>query len=170
MNAALVKIDVAAADLGVGVRRIEAMVDGGDLVTSPLLWVFNLSTDLRNSSRRELRFWRPELAAHAAGEPEKFAQQELLWVIRRILLEKRTSYHAGEVDQMFQIRHNTRLEMHAELCGSMASGRSFYPRQALVSFLQRRWLSGTPNLSPRAAATPNADTNKQTTHAATLSV
>ncbi len=141
MNAALVKIDVVAADLGVGVRRIERMVEGGDLVQEPLVWVFNFANDPANGTRRELRFWRTEAAfvAENPGTQNRFANWVLAEVLAKILPVKRKHFHAGEVDQLFQIRHNTRLEL-PDLNGGLAAGRTFYPRDELAGFLERRWL------------------------------
>jgi hypothetical protein len=141
MNAALVKIDVIAADLGVGVRRIEAMVDGGDLVTQPLVWVFDFANDPGNGPRRELRFWRTEALALSEnlGARNKLANCELVEVLEKILPRSRENFHAGEVDQLFQIRHNTRLD-YADLGGSQFGGRNFYQRETLAAFLERRWL------------------------------
>lgn len=171
MNAALVKIDVAAATLGWSAPKLFSLVDGGDLVEQGFVWVFNLANDA-DGRNRDLRFWWPEIQARAAATRNKYVGYEIGWVIDRILPVKRATFHAGEVDQLFQIRPRTRIDLHAELAGTMESGRNFYSRAALAAFLKRRWLgaihSRKTNL-PRAAATTHADTNKQTTHAATLS-
>jgi hypothetical protein len=143
MNAVLVKIDVACADLQVGVRVIERMVDGGDLVTRGLVWVFDLANDHYSSSRRELRFWRTELLARASKDStkqHKYGNWELDWVIAQILPTRRKTFQAGEVDQLFQIRHNTRLAFGAELNGNLRNGANTYDRENLASFLRRRWL------------------------------
>jgi len=154
MNAQLVKIDVAAADLGIGVRRIEQLVDGGTLLEKGLAWVFNLANDL-NGDRRDLRFWRPEIIARSKGNDSRYSFYQIGWVIGRILPEKRAHFHAGEVDQIFQIRHNTRIDFGAELNGAMRQGRNFYERTTLAAFLERRWLgsvSARKTLSPDKAA------------------
>jgi hypothetical protein len=145
MNAALVKIDVAAAHLGWSAAKLFELVDGGTLLEKGFAWVFNLANDV-NGERRDLRFWWPEVEARAkarAGQPSnagKLNHYEIDWVIARILPEKRVNFHAGELDQLFQIRPRTRIDLHAELSGSLDGGRNFYPRPALVAFLQRRWL------------------------------
>ncbi len=144
VNAALVKIDVAAADLGRSVTQIFELVDGGTLLETGLVWVFNLANDA-STTRRDLRFWREELLARAAqraggSHPGKYGHWELDWVIARILPVKRTQFHAGEVDQLFQIRPRTRIDFGAELNGEMKDGRNFYARPVLAEFLKRRWL------------------------------
>ena len=143
MNAALVKIDVAAADLQLGIRRVEAMVDGGDLVTRGLVWVFDLANDHIAGSRRELRFWRAELLARASKDSTKqfkYSNWELDWVVAQVLPTRRKTFQAGEVDQLFQIRHNTRLAFGAELNGNKLNGANTYQRENLAAFLRRRWL------------------------------
>jgi hypothetical protein len=146
MNAVLVKIDVAAADLGVSIRTIEKMVDGGDLTLAALVWVFDFA-NVPGENRRDLRFWRPELAAHAAGNPRRFGGYELAWVIKSILPERRANFHAGEFDQLFQSRHCTRRAF-PDLAGRMQDRRNFYARAELVDFLTRRWLGAVFNRKP----------------------
>lgn len=188
MNTALVKIDVAAADLGLAVRRIEQMFEGRDLTTGSLVWVFDFAKSLEKNARRVPRFWRPELLAVASGDGAlrgKYVGFELDWVIDKILPVNRSHFHAGEVDQLFQIRHNTRKN-YPELNGTLRDGRNYYERATLVAFLKRRWLGAVyeramnearvaapePEVQslkffpPRAAATTSADNTKQTTHAA----
>jgi len=138
MQPVLVKVDVAAADLGWPARKVFAAADGGDLVTRGLAWVFDFSNGAEHA-RRELRFWRPELLAHAKFD-YPFRNWELDWVIAKILPRTRTNFHAGEVDQLFQIRHNTRLELDAELNGDKRNGANTYSRTNLAAFLTRRWL------------------------------
>lgn len=141
MNTALVKIDVAAADLNVAVRRIEQMYEGADPRMGSLVWVFDFAKAPRSSARREPRFWRPELLAVAGGDGAlraKYNGYELGWVINKILPVNRVNFHAGEVDQLFQIRHNTR-SCFAELNGMLSERRNFYERATLVEFLRRRW-------------------------------
>lgn len=138
--------------------------DGASLTESALMWVFDFSNGA--GQRRDLRFWLPEIQAKAGllqgcGENE-FERYELATVIARILPKSRANFHAGEVDQLFQIRPRTRIDF-TELNGAMKSGRNFYSRLALANFLRNRWLG--LRTFPRAAATTPADTNKQTTHA-----
>ena len=157
MNAALVKIDVAAAHLGWSAAKLFDLVDGGTLLEKGFAWVFNLANDA-HGERRDLRFWWPEIEARAkvraglSGSSGKLASYEIEWVIARILPEKRVNFHAGELDQIFQIRPRTRIDLHAELCGTLNGGRNFYPRPALAAFLQRRWLgavSARPKVWPQ---------------------
>lgn len=160
MNAALVKMDVAAADLQVGVRVIERMVDGGDLVVRGLVWVFDFANDLDGGTRRELRFWRPELLARANADStkqHKYANWELDWVIAQILPGRRKTFQAGEVDQLFQIRHNTRLAFGAELNGNLRNGANTYERDNLAAFLKRRWLGACFDRRQGAGANFAAD-------------
>jgi len=154
MNTALVKIDVAAADLGVAVRRIEQMFEGVDARMGSLVWVFDFAKVPRQSARREPRFWRPELLAVAGGDGAllgKYRGYELDWVIDKILPVNRTSFHAGEVDQLFQIRHNTR-SCFADLTGMLNDRRNFYPRAMLVEFLKRRWFGAVYDRSTSCRA------------------
>jgi hypothetical protein len=139
MKTELVKIDVAAADLGRSVARISDLVDGGRLGEPGLLWTFNLAVDF-HSQRRSLRFWRPELLALAQGEPGKYHRHKIAGVIALILPEKRASFHAGEVDQLLQIRPRTRIDYGDELPGRLNDRRNTYSRQELESFLKRRWI------------------------------
>ena len=176
MNATLVKIDVAAADLNVGVRNIERMVDGGDLVMRGLVWVFDFANDPATSTRRELRLWRTELLARASADHTKqhrYGNWELDWVISKILPKGRKYFQAGEVDQLFQIRHNTRLEFGAQLNGNLKNGANTYDRANLVAFLKRRWLGNCFDRRQGAGANiARADANKfsQTTTKAASAV
>ena len=141
MNAALVKIDVAAAHLGWSASKLFDLVDGGTLIDTGFVWVFNLANDL-SGERRDLRWWWPEVEARAVGNT-KFYGYQIDWVIKRILPEKRVNFHADEVDQLFQIRPRTRIDLHAELSGTQSAapgGRHFYARTDLADFLKRRWL------------------------------
>jgi hypothetical protein len=143
MKHALVKIDVAAVDLGLGVRRITQMVDGGSSNEKGLVWVFNLAND--SSARcRELRFWRPELHAHMQGDADKYSPWEINQIIASILPETREKFNPGEVDQLFQIRPNSRIAYGAELNGKKVAGRNSYQRTTLAEFLKRRWLGNFP--------------------------
>ena len=141
MNVALVKIDVAAAHLGWSADKLFDLVDGGTLLEKGFAWVFNLANDL-NGERRDLRFWWPEIQARLIGgdSATRYSYYELEWVINKILPAKRQNFHAGEVDQMFQIRPRTRIDLHAELSGTLQSGGNFYARPPLFEFLTRRWL------------------------------
>ena len=137
MNAALVKIDVAAAALGWSAAKLFDLVDGGTLIEQGFVWVFNLANDV-SGQRRDLRFWYAELNARA--NHFELPKYELSGVINTVLPPARRFFHAGEVDQLFQIRHNTRLALHDELAGSLNSGRNQYARADLAAFLTRRWL------------------------------
>lgn len=141
MQTALVKIDVAAFDLGKPASQIINLVDGGSLSEVGLLWVFNLARN-RNGSRRELRFWRPELAARATGRAAQFHSQDIRQTIAQILPGDRQRFNAGDVDALFQIRPRTRLDFGAELPGHLDAGRNTYARRDLESFLIRRWIGG----------------------------
>ena len=179
MQAALVKIDVAAARLGWSAAKLFDLADGGAVTASNLfekgfVWVFDLANDLASqngrcgSHRRDLRFWWPEIEARASDDTSKhgkFSSYEIEWVINKILPVKRQNFHAGEVDQMFQIRPRTRIDLHAELfplsaaAGERAGVRcpNFYPRAALVNFLQRRWLGA---VSARVGTTSTSLPNR----------
>jgi hypothetical protein len=160
MNAQLVKIDVAAAALGWGADKLFDLVDGGSLLERGFAWVFNLANDAEGG-RRDLRFWFPEIQARAKGNDRQYSFYEIEWVIVRILPEKRVNFHAGEVDQMFQIRPRTRIDLHDEICGRLDGGRNFYSRKALAEFLRRRWLgavySRVANGGRAQALSPVAD-------------
>ena len=162
MQASLVKIDVAAADLGKSVAMIFDLVEGSYLLEPGLVWVFNLANNAAGA-RRDLRFWRPELTARAQGagqSPTAYGRYEIDWVIARILPEKRSQFHAGEVDQLFQIRPRTRIDFGAELNGELKEGRNFYARPVLAQFLKRRWLGAisarlAQARAVQASVTPN---------------
>jgi len=139
MKPALVKIDVAAADTGLSVRRIEQLVDGGTTREKGFMWVFNLANDL-NSRCRDLRFWRPELLARVQGEADKYGRWGIEQVIVSILPETREKFHGVEVDQLFQIRPPTRIAYGAELNGKREGIGNLYSRTMLAEFLERRWL------------------------------
>jgi hypothetical protein len=142
MNIALVKIDVAAVDLGKSVRQIEQLVVGGAVHEKGLLWIFNLANN-PSGRLRSLRFWRPELLARSRGDPEKYHRCKIDDIIAIILPGRRTDFHAGEVDQLFQIRCNTRIDYGAELAGKLRGRRHVYSREKLAAFLQRRWLGAS---------------------------
>lgn len=144
MNAALVKIDVAAVDLHKSIPEILRMVDGGDLVLPGLVFVFNVARDPA-SRDRELRFWREELlAVDFAARQNPCARVPFDKALRRILPERITNFHAGQVDELFQLRPRTRIDLHGELRAAGANGgRHFYARTDLAAFLQRRWLAKT---------------------------
>lgn len=139
MKPAIVKIDVAAADLGISVRRIEQLVDGGTPREKGFTWVFNLAKNL-NARNRDLRFWLVELLARVQGETDKHGRLEIKQVIASILPETREKFHGSEVDQLFQIRPTTRLAYGAELNGKKVVGGNSYSRIMLAEFLKRRWL------------------------------
>lgn len=154
MNAALVKIDVAAADLDRSVAQVFDLVDGGTLLEKGITWVFNLAND-PDGDRRDLRFWRPEVLAHGHRDIiGKYADWPIERVLAKILPEKRVNFHAGEVDKLFQIRPRTRIDLHGELAGALDGGRNFYSRAALAAFLTRRWLGA---VSKRKPFSPAAD-------------
>jgi hypothetical protein len=141
MNAQLVKIDVAAADLNKSVKSLFDMADGGTLMERGLQWVFDFSNG--NTDRRDLRFWRPEVLVRASKDValhNKYNGWQLDYVLARILPVRRINFHAGEVDRLFQLRPRTRIDFGAELNGEMKGGRNFYARPVLEQFLRARWL------------------------------
>jgi hypothetical protein len=141
MKPALVKIDVAAVDLSMGIRRIEQLVDGGSPNETGLLWVFNLAGN-PGGRMRSLRFWRPELLARSGGQAAEINQMQIGQVIAEILPPRRERFHAGEIDQLFQIRPNTRIDLDADLKGKREGSRFVYRREPLENFLKARWLGG----------------------------
>jgi len=141
MNAALVKIDVAAAALGWSAARLFDLVDAGTLIEPGFEWVFDFANGqggLRGSHRRDLRFWFPEIEARSEQRPAPARTIDA--VVTRILPRARQNFHAGEVDQLFQLRPRTRIDLHDELAGSLKSGRHQYHRDDLAAFLMRRWI------------------------------
>lgn len=143
MQAALVKIDVAAACLGKSATHLFGLAEGGFLGEPGLEWVFNLAND-PEAKRRDLRFWLPELQTrtnqpsnHPTIQPSIL---DLEAVVAQILPLKRQNFHAGEVDQLLQIRPRTRIDFGEELGGTKQAGRNFYERDMLAAFLRRRWL------------------------------
>jgi hypothetical protein len=157
MNAALVKVDVAAAHLGWPARKLLSLVDESSVLDRGFAWVFNLANDPAGE-RRDLRWWWPEIAARASLDSRdagKYAFYELSWVINRILPERRQNFQAGEVDQLFQIRHTTRYELHAEIFAGAkftppAGTANFYPRELLAAFLTRRWMTHLRKIHTKA--------------------
>ena len=164
MNAALVKLDVAAAALGWSAVKLLSLADEGTLLEPGFVWVWNLANDL-DGERRDLRWWAVEVQVRAGisqpgpGSGDR-SQGPLARVIGQILPLKRTNFHAGEVDAMFQIRHRTRLDYGIELNGGLVNGRTLYPRETLVAFLERRWIHRPICISPRATGDSRPDTNK----------
>jgi hypothetical protein len=139
MQAALVKIDVAAAVLGKSAPQVFDLVEGGSLSEAGLLWVFNFARNLAGR-RRDLRVWLPELKARVAGQPRQYHSQDIRRTLDQILPGGRQRFNAGDVDGLFQIRHRTRLDYGDELPGNRVAGRTVYGRAALESFLARRWI------------------------------
>jgi hypothetical protein len=142
MLSQLVKIDVAALGLGKSAQQIFDLVDGGTVSEVGLFWVFNLATDPAGH-RRELRFWRPELAAREGGNASRYHGENIDWVISQILPGNREVFHAGEVSALLQIRHNTRRGYGLQLPGRLVQCRNIYSRPALERFLRQRWLGNT---------------------------
>ena len=139
---ALVKIDVAAVDLNRSARQVFDLVIGGTLLEPGLTWVFNLANDPADS-RRDLRFWRPELQQRRTGSGPQVGADDvsllpLEEVLARILPVTRTNFAGGEVDQLFQIRPRTRIDFGTQLAGQMRGTGRFYSRAALAEFLRRR--------------------------------
>ena len=134
MKPALVKIDVAVMVTGKPVSALFDMADGAALVDGSLSWVFDLANGDKDE-RRDLRFWLPEL--EALGETD-MSGLKLDQVVGKILPSNRTNFHAGEVDLLFQVRHNTRRELLDS--AGMNAGRNFYSRGTLVEFLKARWI------------------------------
>ena len=137
----LIKIDVAAHLLGKPAGAIFDLVDGAGLlgpsVAGPsLVWVFDLSA---GEVRRDLRLWADEVMVLQTGDAARYAGWQLPHVLAQILPEKRQNFHAGEVDQLFQIRPRTRIDL-LDSAGVIA-GRNFYTRKMLVDFLEKRWLT-----------------------------
>jgi hypothetical protein len=139
---ALVTIDFAAADLGKSVARVFELVDGGSVHETGLLWVWNLANDAKGK-RRSLRFWRPELVSHSQGRPREFSGHTIDSVVAQILPERRTSFEAGIVDRLLQIRPRSRIDLGVELKGTLQNGRHLYSRASLADFLKRRWIGAT---------------------------
>jgi hypothetical protein len=140
MQPVLVKIDVAVVELRRTVRAIYAMADGGTRLDKALCWVFDLAQASRGV-RRDLRFWHPELLARGGADTTRqfgYSGFQLQWVIKRILPESRPRFSAGEVSELFQIRHNTRAQLLR--ADGLTGGRAFYRRQTLVEFLQTCWV------------------------------
>lgn len=135
----LVKIDVAAHVLNRSVRQIFDLVDGGTHVEVGLMWVFNLAVNPAGY-RRELRFWCPEIEARRAGQPAKYHNRDVAWVISQILPGNRQSFQPGQINDLLQVRHNTRLEYGTQLPGIRHSCGNTYQRPALERFLALRWL------------------------------
>ena len=150
-RSALVKVDVAAADLGRSIPDIFDLVDGGMAAEAGIMWAFDLARH-PGRQRRNLRCWRPELLARAGGDSGKYHRQPVSWVVAQILPETRQTFQAGEVDRLFQIRPRTRIDLHPELKGVMGGGRHTYARPHLESFLLRRWVGTLATCSDRRAA------------------
>jgi len=152
MNAALVKVDVAAWLTGQSVTTLFDRADGASLTEPALMWVFDFSNG--EALRRDLRFWVIELECPMERTQQAIHGFTLDQVIARILPEKRMNFAAGEVDALFQIRHNTRRELF-DSAGTTA-GRNFYSRTELATFLHERWLGHCSGVSMSAARKPEA--------------
>lgn len=140
MNPALVKIDVAAALLRLSAPALFELVEGSAKAhRRALVFVFNVAKRMGHR-RRDLRFWLPEVQAHAQGEPGRFAVLELPDVIERILPLRRSGFSAGELDQLFQLRRRTRIDLQRELVGELGAAGYRYQRPTVAAFLERRWL------------------------------
>lgn len=120
---------------------IYAMSDGGDLVEGHYQWVWNVATDARGEIR-DLRWWIGEVLA-----PQRQAALTLDRVINFLLPQQRREFPAGEVQALLLVSRPTLMELRAELLGDLRQGGSFYPRAALVTFFQRRWLGAEPALA-----------------------
>jgi hypothetical protein len=139
MKTALVKIDLATATLGKSAKKVFELVDGGTVSENGFLWIFNVACNPR-SRARQLRIWWPELIARTQGDAAKYSHCKIEQVIADILPPSRSTFQAGEVDQLFQIRPNTRIDYGMELAAVMKAGRNSYSRATLAAFLKRRWL------------------------------
>ncbi len=166
MNAALVKIDVAAATLGWHVGKLFDLADGGTLLDKPFMWVFNLANNAEGE-RRDLRWWLPEVMARASADPskhDKYCGWELDWVLAQVLPPRIKNFQAGAVDQLFQIRPRTRIDLHHELAGVKGSSGHSYERAALAAFLSRRWLASQTISPQRTASGSEARTMVRVSH------
>ncbi len=157
MNAALVKIDVAANLLQRSAQRIFEMADGVSLIDGGLTWVFNLANDPK-SLRRDLRFWLPELEAVSDGaigtSRPTGLPDSIGGVVDMILPARVQNFQAGQIDALFQIRPRTRIDLHGEFAGSLRSGRNFYHRDDLAAFLKRRWLGASVKIGGAGSPLP----------------
>jgi hypothetical protein len=141
MLIALVKIDVAAVDLNRSAQQVRSLAEGGTAAEPGLLWVFNLAANA-SGQRRDLRFWRGELRAYSTSTGSACRQKGIEQVLAEILPAQRNFFSAGEIDQLFQIRPRTRIDLNHELQGELNHGRYSYARASLAKFLTRRWLGG----------------------------
>jgi len=159
MFPALVKIDVATVLTGQSILTLFQRADGASLTEPTLVWVFNFSngdpqTVSTKSRRRDLRFWHPELVA---TEEKKLKLDQ---VIARILPAKKIIFHAGEVDQLFQLRPRTRIDF-ADLHGEIKARRYAYTRATLVEFLRNRWIGSKARGDERNPSGGTSDTSPQ---------
>jgi len=142
MQPVLVKIDVAVVQMHRSVRAIYGMAEGGTRLDKALCWVFDFSRGNR-CTRRDLRFWYPELMARGGTDDARrygYSGFQLEWVIKRILPESRQRFSAGEVSEWLQIRHNTRAALLP--ADGWANRRAYYLRQTLAGFLRQCWVGG----------------------------
>lgn len=151
MKVALVKIDVAATLTGKAIATLFDMADGAALIDGSLSFVFDFSNG-QKEARRDLRFWMPELEALARGLR---LNDDIDEVISHILPAARENFHAGEVDCLFQIRHNTRRELLDS--AGLNAGRNFYSRDTLAAFLKRRWINSAKTFSVQPTTRPLTD-------------
>jgi hypothetical protein len=134
-RAVLIDTSVVRAVTGWRPDEIYARVDGGDLLHEPLIWVFNFASD-PDGAIRDLRFFAGEIIA-----PEIARTHTLGIVLRCILPGDRTSFHAGEVLQLFALSRPGLAALRGQLNGHLAGARNtIFPRAGLESFLLRRWL------------------------------
>jgi hypothetical protein len=142
----LAKVDSVCLLTGKPPRVIHAMADGGDLVDGKLIWVWNVASN-PGGAIEDRRFWVKEIADAAAVKNLTLAE-----VIDQIVPRTRREFPAGEVQMLLQVRHNTLLDLRAELQGQLRARCNFYPRAALVNFLYARWLGACARPLPAAGS------------------
>ena len=155
LKAQLVKVDAAALLTGQPARVLFDRAAGASLLAgqAPLMWVWDFSNGAAAPPRRrDLRFWVVELECPLDKTQRVIHALTLDQVLARLLPVTRRNFHAGEVDQMFQLRPRTRIDFGAELNGGMTGGRNFYERRGLENFLRARWLGSSSFSSSKLEA------------------
>lgn len=148
MRPVLVKVDVAARELGLAPKRIMEMAQGGTLTEGSLIWVFNLA---RADARRiDYRFWLGELMCKANNVP--FPTRTLDEAMNCICPPSVANWHAGRIIEEFQFRDSTLLRVREEIGQPLG----MIPREKLVTWLKQRWLGAAPELAAFSTSTQNA--------------
>jgi|GEM_PF-2426326 hypothetical protein len=127
---------------GISADKVIELAESGEL-----LWVFNMGRIQNEKAIRNLRFWLPEIV-----NPSGMVGFKLEEMISKILPASRPDFTGGEIGQWFLVSRPTVKRIGAECHGTVKSKRFLtVTRQALASYLRRRWV-GADSFNRKAAA------------------